>query len=177
MSNIIKRFYYTKLCKDKTYIKYLELTGMIIGEECEISRNAKFSSEPYLIEIGNHVRINDKVEFITHDGGMWVLRDAMAGFGSKYKYADKFGKIKIGNNVHIGTGATIMPGVAIGDNCIIACNAVVTHDVESYTIVGGVPAKVIESLEEYVLKNSDSILETKNLSPNDKKKYLLDYYK
>lgn len=56
------------------------------------------------------------------------------------------GEIVIGNNVWIGDKATVLPGVRIGDNVIIASNAVVTHDVPSNTLVAGVPAEVVRSL-------------------------------
>jgi maltose O-acetyltransferase len=55
--------------------------------------------------------------------------------------------ITIGNDVWIGGHSTILPGVTIGDGAVIAAGAVVTHDVEPYTIVGGVPAKVIKKIE------------------------------
>ena len=51
--------------------------------------------------------------------------------------------VEIGNDVWIGNGACIMGGIKIGDGAIIATNAVVTHDVPPYAIVGGVPARVI----------------------------------
>ena len=50
---------------------------------------------------------------------------------------------RIGNNVFIGIGSRIMPGVTVGDYAVIGANAVVTHDVPSCAIVAGVPAKVI----------------------------------
>lgn len=53
--------------------------------------------------------------------------------------------VTIGNDVWIGQRVTIMPGVTIGDGCIIATNAVVTKDVPPYSVVGGVPAKVLKS--------------------------------
>lgn len=56
---------------------------------------------------------------------------------------DNKGDIVIGNDVWIGYEAVIMPGVKIGDGAIIGTRAVVTKDVEPYTIVGGVPARVI----------------------------------
>lgn len=54
-------------------------------------------------------------------------------------------KVTIGNDVWIGQRVMIMPGVTIGDGCIIAAGAVVTKDVPPYCMVGGVPARVIKS--------------------------------
>ena len=159
---------YLKLMPPKKYITFLRNKGVEIGSDCEIYKSAYFGTEPYLITIGNHVRINSGVQLITHDGGMWVLRSLF----SEFKDADKFGAIKIGNNVHIGTNAMIMPGVTIGDNVIIATGAVVTHNVPSSTVWGGVPAKQIETLDEYASKNSQKILNTKHMSTVEKKEYL-----
>ncbi len=58
--------------------------------------------------------------------------------------------IQIGNDVWIGGNATILPGVTIGNNVIVAAGAVVTHDVPDNVIVGGVPAKVIREIENDV---------------------------
>ncbi len=57
------------------------------------------------------------------------------------------GEIVIGNNVWIGDKATILAGVHIGDNVIVAANAVVTKDVQSNSVVAGVPAVVIKTLK------------------------------
>ena len=54
--------------------------------------------------------------------------------------------IKIGKNVWIGSNSTILPGITIGDNSVVAAGAVVTKDVDKNTIVGGVPAKVIKTI-------------------------------
>ena len=54
--------------------------------------------------------------------------------------------IKIGDRVWIGAGATILPGVTIGENAIVAAGAVVSRDVEPDTIVGGVPARVLRKI-------------------------------
>lgn len=66
---------------------------------------------------------------------------------------DNKGDIKIGNDVWIGYDAIIMAGVTIGDGAIIATRAVVTKDVPPYTIVGGVPAKIIRK------RFSDEVIE------------------
>ena len=52
-------------------------------------------------------------------------------------------QVRIGHDVWIGHGATVLPGVSIGDGAVIGAGAVVSRDVEPYTIVGGVPARVI----------------------------------
>ena len=52
--------------------------------------------------------------------------------------------IKIGCRVWIGAHATVLPGVTIGDNAVIAAGAVVTKDVPANAVVGGVPAKIIK---------------------------------
>ena len=56
--------------------------------------------------------------------------------------------IIIGNNVWIGSHATILGGVTIGDNAVIAAGAVVTKDVPENTVAGGVPAKIIKNIEK-----------------------------
>lgn len=64
---------YSKLCFKlmpmKKYPDYLRKHGAKIGKDCEIYKSANFQSEPYLISIGDHVRINSGVQLVTHDGG------------------------------------------------------------------------------------------------------------
>lgn len=146
--------------------------GIKIGLNCEIYGNVTFGSEPYLIEIGDHVRITRGVSFITHDGGMWVLRN-----NGMLKDADYFGRIKVGNNVHIGINSIIMPGVTIGNNVVIGAGSVVTRNIPDNSIATGVPAKVIRSLDDYYDKYKNKVDYTKHLNPQDKKRYLLAKYK
>ena len=138
--------------------------GVRIGACCEIHPSTSWGSEPYLISIGNHVRITKNVQFVTHDGGVWVLRE-------KYDCpdADLFGKINVGCNVHIGMNAIIMPGVSIGNDCIIAVGAVVTKDVPSGEIWGGVPAHFIEKTECYYEKNKARFVLSKHMDTEEKR--------
>lgn len=57
-------------------------------------------------------------------------------------------RVKIGKNVWIGSHATILGGVNIGDNAVIAAGAVVNRDVPPNTVVAGVPARIIKHIEE-----------------------------
>ena len=56
------------------------------------------------------------------------------------------GQIHIRKNAWIGAGATILPGVTIGENSVVAAGAVVSKDVPANTIVGGIPAKIIKAI-------------------------------
>lgn len=152
-------------------VKYWKMRGASIGERCEIYGSASLGSEPYLITIGDHVRINSGVHMVTHDGGAWVLREYIKEADAEK--IDIFGKIFVGNNVHIGTNAIIMPGVTIGNKVVIGCGAIVTKDVPDNSVAVGIPAKVIEGLDDYICKNKHRFLYTKHLSMNEKKKYLL----
>lgn len=148
---------FRKIFHRENYIDLLRRQGVKIGEGCDINNSVIFGSEPYLITIGNHVRINSGVNLITHDGGCWVLRKVEYGFDSDFQNADCFGTIKICDNVHIGNNAIIMPGVTVGENSIIACGAVVTKDVPPHSVYGGVPARKIETIEEYAAKMKKSL--------------------
>ena len=129
--------------------RYLREKGAIIGEgtrlNCSIS---SFGTEPYLITVGKNCLFADGVRFITHDGGVMVLKN----LGYFDKSTDKLGTITIGNNVYVGMGAIIMPSVRIGDNVIIGAQSVVTRDVPDNCVAAGIPAHVIESITTYAAK-------------------------
>jgi len=121
-----------------------------------------------MISIGNHVRITNGVRFITHDGGVWVLR----AMEDSFKDVDSFGAINIGDNTHIGMNTIIMPNVTIGKNCIIGCGAVVTKDIPDNSVAVGVPARVIEDIQTYIDKNRHKFVNTKHMSYEEKKMYI-----
>lgn len=152
----------------KKPVAYLRSLGVKIGEHCSIASNVQLGSEPYMITIGDNVRLTENVRLVTHDGGLWVVRELK----EEYKNADLFKPIVIGNNVHVGVNSVIMPGVTIGNNVIIGCGAVVTKDIPDNSVAVGVPAKVIETIDEYVEKNKDKYIDTKNLSAKEKRDFL-----
>lgn len=86
---------------------------------------------------------------------------------------DCFGKVKIGNNVYIGTNSLIMPGVTVGNNVLIAAGSVVTHSIPDNVVIGGNPAHIICSFEDYYEKNKHYNTSTKGLSSEAKMQVLL----
>lgn len=140
--------------------------GVRIGRDCRLI-SCEFGSEPFLVTLGDHVSATS-VSFVTHDGGIWVFRD-------RWPDADLIAPITVGNNVFIGSLATILPGVRIGDNVVIGAHAVVTRDLPSNCVAAGVPARPIKSLDEYREAVEPRKLPTKLLSPA-KRAYLLRHF-
>lgn len=164
---IIKR----KLCRNwEQYARYISQLGVQMGEECSICKTVSFGSEPYLIKLGKRVKISSDVRFVTHDGGMHVIRK------DEFADLDLYGPIIIGDNVFIGMKAIIMPGVNIGDNCIIGAGSIVTKDMPSNSIIAGVPAKVISTLDEYRMKNIPRADKTHGMSEKEKERFLKEKY-
>lgn len=147
--------------------QYAKKIGVSIGENCRIS-SYQWGSEPYLISIGNHVHITSNVQFITHDGGVWVFREEIPNF-------DVFGKIYINDNTYIGNNCLILPGVTIGKNCVVGANSVITKSIKDNSVVAGVPAKYIMSTQEYKEKMIPKNAQTKRINfTKDKKELILN---
>ncbi len=109
-------------------------------------------ADPKLIKIHNNVIVTSNVTFVTHD---------IFDIGINYMYPDNkvpqlMKPIEIMNNVFIGCNSTILGGVTIGNNVVIAAGSVVTHDVPDNSVVAGNPAKVIESFDDYITKRYQS---------------------
>ncbi|MFZ2338513.1 MAG: acyltransferase [Bacteroidales bacterium] len=147
-------------------IRYWRRKGMKIGENCLIN-NVNFSTEPYLIEIGNHVAIAAGTDFITHDGAIWCFREEMQN-------ADVFGMIKIGNNVFIGNNCTILPNTTIGDNCIVGAGSTVRGQFPENSVIVGNPAKVVlsMSMQKLFYLQNPGFLKIRNLLPSERKRII-----
>ena len=146
-------------------LSYARYIGVEIGENCLIdTRN--WSSEPYLIKIGNNVQITRNVHFHTHGGGNVVRRI--------YPDFDAFGKIVVEDWAYIGAESQIMPGVTIGEGALIAAGSIVTKSVPPQTVFGGNPARYICSVDDYITKNLKYNIGTKGLSAIEKKNRILN---
>ena len=125
-------FYWRFLVSPIDYARHI---GVFVGENSFIATR-KWSSEPYLITIGNNVQITSGVAIHTHGGGNSV-RSRIPDF-------DVFGKVQIEDWAYIGAYSQIMPGVTIGDNVVIGAGSVVTKDIPSNKIAYGNPCKIVK---------------------------------
>jgi len=141
---------------EETRNNYLRKKGVKIGKNCKV-HTVSFSTEPYLVEIGDNVRITSGTIFITHDGAVFVFHGDIGG--------GIFGKIKIGNNVFIGTNCIILLNTTVGDNCIVGAGSVVRGQFPDNSVIVGNPAKVVmkTSMQKLLYSQSPGLVKTNNL--------------
>ena len=113
-------------------IKYARKIGVKVGNECRFTGNPRWGSEPWLIQVENHVLLSAEVNFITHDAGTFLFRDT-----EEYKDVFKFAPIVIHDNCFIGMRSTLLPGIEIGPNSVVAAGSVVTRSVPPGEVWGG----------------------------------------
>lgn len=145
----IKNFIFGKEVDSDTYIKHLREIGMVIGERTVFYDPRSVcvdETRPFLIEIGNDVKITHGVTILTH-GYDWSvlagLHDVVLGSA---------GSVTIGNNVFIGMNTTILKGVHIGNNVIIGAGSLVNKNIPDNCVAAGNPCKVILPIEAYYEK-------------------------
>ena len=138
-----------------------EIMGRLIGKQ--VDRSFRMFPPFYTdfgknITIGKDVFINSGCHF-QDQGGIEIGDGALIGhnvvlatinhdLNPKENRKNHYAPIKIGAHVWIGSNATVLPGVTIGDYAVVAAGAVVTQDVSAMTVVGGVPARVLKTIQE-----------------------------
>lgn len=135
------------------YIKKKQLNkkyqGLNIGAGTHYSIENLDGIAPQLATIGRRCVFAPKSVVLTHDASLLPMTG---------KYI--FKKTYVGDNVFIGYGAVIMPGVRVGDNSIIGSNSVVTKDIDSGCVVAGVPARFICKTSELIQKRSGDLIDS-----------------
>lgn len=115
-----------------------------IGNNCNIGQFAHITAINRIV-IGNNVLTGTKVLITDNAHGEFTAEQLDVAPFDRLLYSK--GAVIIDDNVWIGEKASIMAGVHIGKGAIVAANSVVTHDVPPYSIVAGVPAKVIKQIK------------------------------
>lgn len=120
-------------------------TCLRIGENCYIGRHSQIECDA---EIGDNVIMANQVAFVgrydhcfQHVGTPTRLASQIRD--PDYDWKGTGTRVVVGDDVWIGYGAIVLSGVALGEGCVVASGAVVTRDVEAYTVVGGNPARPI----------------------------------
>ena len=128
------------------YVSFLRKQGVCIGDDVTIYSPTKTMIDitaPWLLRIGNHVRITQGVVILTHDYSWSVLKQLPKNAG---RILGAQSPVTIGDNVFIGMNAIITRGVTIGDNVVIGAGSVVTKDCEANSVYAGVPAKKVKEV-------------------------------
>lgn len=111
------------------------------------------TTRPSLIDIGSNVCFTRGCTLLTHGYDWFVLRNLYD------EVIASSGRVRIGNNVFLGTWTVILKGVTIGDNCIIGACSMVNKSIPRDSVAGGNPARVICSIEEYYAKRKGQYIE------------------
>lgn len=133
----------------KLFAQYGENNTIKEGFECNLGSNIKIGNncffnfnliilDAYEVEIGNHVFIAPNV----------LITPVYHSVKATERNKNMGKKIVIEDDVWIGAGAIIMPGVTLHKGCVVGAGSVVTNDVEANTIVVGVPAKFLKNIEQ-----------------------------
>ena len=145
MKSLIKKIIYR--IRGEVTTEELQKRGLKVGKNFRRNEHCIIDeSHCWLISIGDDVVLAPRVHILAHDASMWNA----LGY-------TRIAHTSIGNNVFIGAGSIIMPGVSIGDNTVIGAGSVVTKDVHSGTVVAGNPAKYITSYESFIEKHRENM--------------------
>ncbi len=136
----------------KINLRKYKKKGVIIGDNTWISHKAYIDSHsPARVSIGENCFVTRNVVILNHtDTKMGGPRNIWKDIGGNRV----FGDVIIGDNVFIGVGAVIMPGVKVGNNVIIGALTVVTKDVPDGKIIAGNPGRIIGDTMEHVKRNN-----------------------
>lgn len=140
MKLILKKIFYR--IRGEYITETLIERGMVVGKNFKRLNGVILDPDHcWLIEIGDNVTMAPRVHILCHDAST-----------KNFLGYTKIGKVTIGNDVFIGAGSVILPGVSIGNNVIIGANSTITHNVPDNTVVAGSPAKMLCSIEKYLEK-------------------------
>ena len=145
--------------------------GVRVGDRAWLvdTSAATWGSEPFLITLGDDVTVASGVHFLNHDGSVLVFR-------REHPDMDLVAPITVGDNVFIGLGVTIMPGVTIGSDCVVGAGAIVTRDLPAGSVAVGQPARVVSTIDAWWNKNQGRLINIRGLPEAERRRTLLEHF-
>lgn len=114
------------------------------GKNIHLGKNVFINLNNYFMD-GANITIGDNV-FIGPSCGFYTACHPL-DYKNRNKGLEKALPIKVGNNCWFGANASVMPGVTIGNGCVIAAGAVVTKDIPDNSLAAGIPARVVKEIQ------------------------------
>lgn len=132
---------------DRSQIEIAEANGFKHGARCAFMGGVIIDpGHCWLIEMGDDVTLAPRVHVLAHD----------ASTKRQLGYT-RIARVTIGNNVFVGAGTIILPGVSIGDNVVVGAGSVVTKSIPANSLAVGNPCRVISSYDEYMRKKTEEM--------------------
>ncbi len=129
------------LSHGKVRVGIVRYCGARVGNNVQLGPFVYWDNHLELLEIGNNVIVSPQACFLFHKRDLKEF-----SFGKQYlDVPHLYQPIKLCDNCSIGTRAIILPGVTIGEGACVGAGALVTKDVPAWTVVAGIPAKIIRS--------------------------------
>jgi acetyltransferase-like isoleucine patch superfamily enzyme len=155
---------------DAATVCRLRALGVQIGAGCRIY-STQFSTEPYLVRLGDGVIIAGGVKFLTHDGSARLLR-------SRRPMIQSLGRIVVGDNCFIGENAILLPGPTLGRDCVIGPGAVVRGAIPDNSLAVGNPGQVVGRASTFLcrLERRKNTLDTFGLPEAERRSVILAHF-
>lgn len=147
-----------------TQVQTLESTRRLLEQLTQSTIHESVSiNVPFQTDFGRHIHFGQRIYinkevFMVDLGGIFIEDDVLIGPRAKLisvnhplapadRHKLELKSVTIKKNAWIGADATILPGVTVGENAVVAAGALVTKDVPANTVVAGVPAKVMKTID------------------------------
>lgn len=128
-------------------IEKLVKRGLVVGKHFNCMGEVIIDpSHCWHVTIGNNVTLAPRVHILAHDASTKVFLDYT-----------RVSNVTIGDNVFVGAGTIVLPGVSIGNNVVIGAGSIVSCDIPDNCVAVGNPARVVKSLDEYLNKEKEKM--------------------
>lgn len=147
MKHLIKRI--ISRIQGEQDLEKLIKRGLVVGSNFHCMGGVIIDpSHCWHIKIGNNVTLAPRVHILAHDASTKLFLDYT-----------RVSNVTIGDNVFVGAGTIVLPGVSIGSNVVIGAGSVVSHDIPDGSVAMGNPARVVKSLEEFLTREKERMNE------------------